>query len=255
MSRGRIYTLLIFIVSFAVVFGGWFFTKEMLNRQKATILAQKGQISVAVAEVEVSEDIPLSGEFEGTFLTEHEIAQVLTIWNSGGRDYLHEPMTGQMNMEQAINAGREWIDKLAGYNIIPGYLSECNFDDTNAVLSSMDSSLSLEESYISYWKVSFIKEDVEIELTIHALSGQVWDSKISMNEENMIYGTCSNEQILAIAFPFLISSNSEVKVEDSTIYRISEEGTVYSTLKRDHVLVNKEQPMERLWLGLRTNIE
>lgn len=255
MSRGKIYTLLIFCVSFAVVFGGWFFTREMLDRKEAVILANKGEISVEVVDVDVNENNPEAGKFEGVVLTENEIAEVLTVWNAGGREVFHEPMAGQMNMEQAINTGREWIDRLAESNILPGYLSECSFDDTSAVLCSLDRSVSLQENYISYWKVTYVEGDVEIILTIHALSGQVWDADITMDEDKMLYGTCSDEEILAITFPFLENGNTEIVVENSTIYRISEEGTIYATLKRDSILVNKEEPKARLFLGICANIE
>ncbi len=69
---------------------------------------------------------------------------------------------------------------------------------TSAVLCTLDSPLPLEESLISYWKVTYVEGDVEIVLTIHARSGQVWDANISMNEDKMLYGTCSDEEILAI---------------------------------------------------------
>lgn len=255
MSRGKIYTLLIFGVSFAVVFGGWFFTREMLDQKEAVILANKGEILVEVADVDVNENNPEAGKFEGVVLTENEIAEVLTVWSAGGREVLHEPMSGQMNMEQAINTGREWIDRLAVNSILPAYLSECSFDDTSAVLCSLDNSVSLQENYISYWKVTYVEGDVEIILTIHALSGQVWDANITMSEDEMLYETCSDEEILSIAFPFLENGNTETIVDNSTIYKISEEGTVYATLKRDSIMVKKEEPKARLFLAICANIE
>lgn len=255
MSRGKIYTLLIFCLSFGVVFGGWFLTKKMLDRKEAEILAEKGQISVQIANVDVSEKDPSAEYFEGEVLKEDVIAEVLAVWNIGGHEVFHEPMAGQMDMEQAITAGRDWIDMLANRNILPGYLSECSFDETSAVLCSLDSHVSLEKELISYWKVTYVEGDVEIELTIHALSGQVWYANISMNEDKMLYGTCSDEEILSIAFPFLTSDKAGVVVGNSTIYKISEEGNVYATLKRDSVLVDKEEPRARLLLGLCTDIE
>ncbi len=251
MSKGKIDTLFIFCLSFAVVFGGWFLTKEMLDRNEAEILARKGQISVEIAEVNVNENNPVAENFEGEDLNEDEIAEVLAVWNAGGREVFHEPMAGQMNMEQAINAGRDWIALLADNNIIPDYLSECRFDDTGAVLCTLDSNVLLEKSFISYWKITYVKDDVKIVLTIHALSGQVWDADIFMNEDKMLFGTYSDEEILAIAFPFLTSGDAEIIVEKSTIYKkISEEGKVYATLKRESILVNKEEPKARLLLSL-----
>lgn len=255
MSRGKIYTLLIFCVSFAVVFGGWFFTREMLDRKETVILANKGEILVEVANVDVNENNSEAGKFEGAALTENEMAEVLIVWNAGGREVFHEPLAGQMNMEQAINTGREWIDRLAQSNILPGYLVESSFEDTSAVLCSLERNVSLQENYISYWKVTYMEGDVEIILTIHALSGQVWDADITMSEDKMLYGTCSDEKILSIAFPFLENDNAETIVDNSTIYKISEEGTVYAALKRDSILIKKEEPKARLFLSICANIQ
>ena len=256
MSKDKAYTLLVFGLSFAVVFGGWFLTKELLDSKENEILSAKGQMVLESTKADREENHPaVQEEFVPQTLTEEQMAEVLAVWEAGGREMLHEPMAGQMNMEQAITAGREWIDSLANNQILPAELTEIPFHDTSAVLCTLDSPASLEESLISYWKVVYVEDDVEIVLTIHARSGQVWDANISMNEDKMLSGTCSEEEILAIAFPFLKNDSAKIVVEDSTMYKISEEGTVYATLKRDSILIKKEEPKARLLLGLSTNYE
>ena len=71
----------------------------------------------------------------------------------------------------------------------------------------------------------------------------------------MVYGTCSDEELLAIAFPFLTGDNTEVGIEDNKIYKISERGKVYATLKRDKVVVDKQKPVARILLSLCTDVE
>lgn len=256
MNKDKVYTLLVFCLSFTVVFGGWFLTKELLHSKEEEILSAKGQVVLESTKADGEENNPaVQEEFVPQALSEEQMAEVLTVWEAGGREILHEPMTGQMNMEQAIAAGREWIDMLSENRVLPTEVTEYPFRDTSAVLCTLDSSLPLEESLISYWKVTYAEGDVEIALMIHARSGQVWNANISMNEDKMLYGTCSDEEILAIAFPFLTSENAVTISENPTLCKVSEEGTVYATLKRDNILVKKEEPKARLLLNLTTDIE
>lgn len=249
MNKGKIYTLLVFFLSFTVVFGGWFLTKGMLNWKEAEILDAKGQLSMNVP------DVSIQGDFEGKVLSEETMAEVLTVWEAGGREVFHEPMAGQMNMEQAIKVGRDWIATLAENNILPADLMGCSFESTNAVLCTLDSPVSLEKSIISYWTVTYKVDGVVIILKIHAASGQVWRADISMHEDKMLFGTRTDKELLAIAFPFLNGGNTEVAIEDNKIYKISERGKVYATLRRDSVVVNKQEPVEHLLLSLCTDIE
>ena len=255
MSKGRIYTLLILSISFAVVIGGWFLTKTMLDRKEEGILAMRGEIPIDVSAFKIIEDETVVETFENVDLTENEMADILRVWDGGGREIVHEPMPGQMSMEQAINAGREWIGRLAENNILPGYLAECSFNDTSAVLCSISGSISINDNHISYWKVAYVEGDVEILLTIHALSGQIWKAYISMNEDKMLHETGSDEEIISIAFPFLENYGAITIEENSSRYATSSKGAVYVTLKRDSILVDKEEPRERLLLSLSANIE
>lgn len=251
MSKGKLYTLLVFCLSFAVVFGGWFLTKEMLNRKETMLLARKGQVSMEVLET----DFTVQEDFQGEILTEDMMAEILTVWEAGGRERIHEPMAGQMNMEQAIKAGREWIATLAENNILPAYLQESGFDNTNAALYTLKSEVSLKENLISYWKVTYVEDDVKIILMLHAVSGQVWKADISMSEEKMLLGTGIEEEALAIAFPFVTGEDTRMTTENDVLYKLSEKGKVYAALKRDSVLIDKQKPEARLFLGLYTDIE
>lgn len=247
MNKGKIYTLLVFSLSFTVVIGGWFLTKGMLNSKETETLDVKGQVFVDVSEADkTGSDTTVQGDFEGEVLSEETMAEVLAVWEAGGREVYHEPMAGQMNMEQAIKAGRDWINTLTENNILPVDLLECSFESINAVLCTLDSQASLERSLISYWTVTYKENDMEIILRIHAASGQVWKADISMSEDKMLYGTCSDEELLAIAFPFLTGDNTEVAIDEDTAYKICERGKVYATLKRDSVVVNRMEPVARI---------
>lgn len=258
MSRGKIYTLLVFALSFTVICGSWLVTKEMLHWKEEEILAQKGQISIEVLENEnekESQDTPVvNGEFEGEILSEDMIAQVLSVWEAGGRELLHEPGKGQMNMEQAIDIGKDWIGKLSQNNILPAYLSDSDFDNTNAVLCTLDKQVSIDEALISYWRITYVEDDVRINLVIHAVSGQVWSADISISGDKSLFEACSDEELLTIAFPFMKLDNTVQSEVDNAIYMSFPEGKVYAGVKRDDVVISKQKPVAHLMLNLCTDI-
>ena len=117
MSKGRFFTLIMLFLSISIVFGGWFFIRELLEHREEKLLAKSGKISMQSSEFilqkeedskkqEQNED---KEEFEGTTLSNESIEFILNAWEEGGCIILHEPQKGQMNMEQAIMTGIAWI--------------------------------------------------------------------------------------------------------------------------------------------------
>lgn len=254
MRKDKIYTLLVFCLSFTVVFGGWFFTKRLLYCKEREMLAAKGQIVLENTKADGEEnDSKVQENFVPQVLSEEQMAEILTVWEAGGREILHEPMAGQMNMEQAIEVGETWITSLAENQILSADFIGYSFRDTSAVLCTLDGTVSLEESWISYWKITYTGDDVKIVLKIHAATGQIWKADISMNEDKMLYGVCTDEEVLTAAFPFLTGASDKIIREDNKMYKVSENGILSATLKRDSVVVDKQTPVERLLLSLETN--
>ena len=70
----------------------------------------------------------------------------------------------------------------------------------------------------------------------------------------MLFGTCTDEELLAIAFPFVSGYNTEI-VENHMVYKISEVGKVYAVLQRDRMVVDNQKPVARLLVGLYTDTE
>ncbi len=264
MSKGRLYTLIMFFLSFAVVFGGWFLTERMLNYKKAELLGRNGQSSVqsfglALSAGDDSSDAPeeASGQndFKGEALSEAMIADILTIWEAGGYELPHEPKEGQMNMGQAISRGEKWISTLCENGVLPSYLAEGNFDKITAKLCTLDVEVTFDAKMISYWEITYATGDVRIILTVHAVSGEIWKANISMNKDRMLFGACSDEELLNIAYPFMKGDNTPVEVINRVICKSFSGGKVFAAVKRDEVVVNKQEPIARLILWLGTAVE
>lgn len=255
MSKGKLYTLLTFIISFCVVIGGWFLTERLLNQREQEFLNSTGQIALqqsesALFENVMAEGMPDGSEFHGETLSETMMEMILAVWESGGYKQPCEPGEGQMNMEQAIMEGRGWIANLAKKGILPGYLEECSFDKTDAVCYTLDVEVLFEEALLNFWEIAYTEGDVKVTLTIHAVSGQVWKADILMDADKMIYEVYSEEELLEIAFPFMMSNETGTIQDNPTIYKSFPEGKVFAALKRSTIKITDEQVRDRLvvWL-------
>lgn len=259
MSKGKIDTLILFFISFCVVIGGWFLTKRLLERRKEEFLNGAGQIALQQSESSLlaesgqniaAEGTPSENEFYKEALSETMTEMILITWESGGYKLPCEPGEGQMNMEQAIIAGRDWIANLAERGILPAYLKEGSFDKTDAAFYTLNTEVSFEKALLNFWEITYTEGDVKITLTIHEVSRQVWKADILMDAEKMIYDVCPDEELLEIAFPFVMTNGTGTIQDNQTIYISFPEGRVLAALKRATIKINKEQETARLMLWL-----
>ncbi len=245
MNRNKIHTFIGLCLLFTVVSSGWFFTKGILNRKESEILKTKGRILIAEAIASAEE------QFEQVSLSEELTAQILAVWNAGGRQVYHEPTEGQMTMEQAIEVGMDWIGRLTEAGILLKEVSEKEAPNISAVLYTLENKHELQKDLkrelLSCWTVIYTTTDVEVYLTIHAYSGQVWKADISMPYSAVMAIPCSDEQLIETAFPFLSGYNNdanesninigmgdstEMKEENGVMYKIAEYRYVYAVCHR-----------------------
>lgn len=259
MSKGKIYTLFTFFVSFCVVIGGCFFTKRLLNQREEEFLNSTGQIALQQSESALLaesgqnitvEGIPAGSEFREEALSETMMEMILVVWESGGYKLPCEPGEGQMNMEQAITMGRDWIASLAEEGILPAYLGECSFDKTDAAFFTLDTEVSFEGALLNFWEITYTEGDVKITLTIHAVSTQVWKADILMDADKMIYDACPGDELLKIAFPFMMDNEAGIIQDNQIIYKSFPEGKVLAALKRSQIKITEGQESARLILWL-----
>ncbi len=297
MNKGKIYTLLIFILSVAVIFVGWIFTKNMLKQKEEEMLAKRGNLYVKATEPDLFEDAaPNSMEEKDGGNTsvqlntvETEMVKVLTVWEEGGQMVLHEPWDGQINMEEAIYFGEQWIGEMAKYGILwaeqvengvePLDLTEKDFDKIGAQLCTLEQGIDVEvgtgnwsasgdtqifdwggvnDAMISLWTVWFIKGDVEIVLTIHAASGEVWRANISMDGDNSLLLDYSDTELLVFAFPFIMGSENKERTRielNGVTYVETMDDYVYAAVRRYTLVADEGKPVTRVDFWLCTEAE
>lgn len=217
-------TLCILLLSLLITSGGWLFTRQLLKYKQTQLLAKSGQLHVAdsgysllqedssasdsldVSDISDTPDQP--DLFVGEDITEDLTAQILACWESGSSLLSHEPIKGQMNMEQAISAGNSWILKMAQTSLLPSDLSKKNLRDVSAVLYTQDEKPDFPDYLLSRWIISYTIKDIDISLTIHAAGGQIWQARVTAPTSCLPAPLYSNdEKLLKAALPFVTSSD------------------------------------------------
>lgn len=197
MIKKNILTVVGIILSFAIAIGGWAVTSRLIDIESDRLLSGTTSFSVSIPTVgPVNPDENNDDIIIGLGFTEDEMVSILQNWELIEDRRPHEPAAGQINMETAIISGRAGIVFLQQHNILTEGMSE--FNRTGAFLSQ---NIPRGEEFLhlrySYWTVSFHNEHVSIVMTINAVTGQIWDISISLNQHQA-----------AIYTPFVIAPPS-----------------------------------------------
>lgn len=260
MSRDRINSLLMLFLSFVVIVGGWFIMNRILAEKEDSMMKQMGQITIQSdnEDKNKSEDIAGAekeeGEFEGQELSEKEMIQVLKIWEAGGKETPHEPLGSQMNMEQAVAKGKEWIDCMETRKMLFSSETTKEMDKISAKLCTFSEEAKIGTEMISFWEVSFLKANLQIIFKIHAMSGEIWSAEITMEEKDSVVQIL-DEEFLAAAFPFISIEDRKIYKEGNISYMQNNTESLYLMAEKSEIRINSSPPtvIYKLWLG--TEIE
>ena len=113
-------------------------------------------------------------------LSNIQIENAIKSWNERIGETMHNPVEGQISMEDAIKMGEEWLIKMNMGEKESGN-SDANF--TKATLSvgiQSQSDEKLLEPYYSFWTVNFSSQTMNAVLYLNAVTGKVWGAEISL---------------------------------------------------------------------------
>lgn len=262
MNRSKIVTIGLFLLSLGVVSGGWYLTRALLEQRREAFLGRTGEIllqplesALFSAESETAGAGDDTGEatFQEQSLSEEMMAKVLAVWKRGGRVIPHEPGYGQMNMEQAIGAGWEWVTSMAEHGVIPAASVEGAWDNVTARLCTLEGTVDFDENLVSYWDMRFIVDNAEINLTLHAVSGEIWMASIRMDESECLWHEYRHEELLRLAFPFMEEGEQIMTNLEENITSISlREGLVSASVSEAQIQIFVEKPLAVIMFKLST---
>lgn len=184
---------------------GFILTEYLLNKKTESLLS--GQIGID-KNSEVTKIVDIDNEAQ--FLSNEELKQVLNNMNAK-EEYPHEPIEGQMTMEEAITKGKEWIETLFEKNSVFSNYMQQTYQNIDAKLCvknyNNDMSINLLNSY---WTLNFIKQNLKVNLVLNSVTGQVLDANISYyapinsSEDNCVV-TVSSEFLTILLTDYTLS--------------------------------------------------
>ena len=182
MNRRITYTAAGIILSFTIAIGGWAIATRLIDMESERLLSAITHFSV---DIPVAEPLIVNienGDPDIHFgLTDDEIVSILQNWELSQYRRPHEPAPGQIDMNTAIIVGRMGVSFLVEQNILPA--DSVTFDNTGAFLSQ---NVPRAERFLplrySYWTVFFGSNDLAVNMTINAVTGQIWEIELTTRQ-------------------------------------------------------------------------
>lgn len=206
MNRHGIFSALGIVLSLAIAFLGWILVNTLLNRQE-TMLLTAGSFNDSSTNAEA---LATNAEVR---LEEEVMAKILTNWNTFGSNARpHEPVNGQLNMEQAITEANNGLAYLSRKGVIPKDILEEGFVRTKASLmenlptidkyTNIVDKKELPPEY-SYWNISFSNEKIDIMVTLNAVTGKMWSVDINSYQVLDMFNNIDLKNLIEIYADYL----------------------------------------------------
>lgn len=182
------YTIVFLISAAFFIFGSMEVMDYILRIRETQLLTESGRVEMESPvrtwegrendkEGVVSEDIAS----EGNILKTEQIEDAIKCWNERNSSILHEPVVGQISMDEAIKAGEIWLVEMgigeekdaAAYTINAELGIGVQVEEVGEQL----------EPYYSFWTVKYSNQSISATLYLNAVTGKVWGAEIMLYEE------------------------------------------------------------------------
>ncbi len=242
MNRTSKYTLLSLLFAAVFVFGSMAGTDLILQMWEKRRLQESGTVTMespvlAWQSAETEEEYVKQdgGPFdrdkeEDLTLTEKEIEQVIRYRKNCEGELLHDPVKGQITMEQAFASGENWLVEMGVWDHSRTH-SEPLLHRASLGTKTAKEGLHMPiEPYYSFWTVRFSSTDMYVSLSVNAMTGRVWDAKITLYDiENV-----NNDKSLDKLERFIRLAGIEAPVEQYV--EISDSGSWISMAVKESPL-------------------
>lgn len=247
-EQGRFGRLLVNILgilcAFAIAFSGLFLVRDRLIVEQGKLLAGGGLVDLP--QVETAEAVKAGDTFELKQLTEEELLQLVHSLEQKGEISPHEPLQGQLTMIQAMDCSEVWLEEF--------FLPHFGLSDLLSKEYGISCYLWTPETagqepdavpWLSCWAVSISNQDIDVSLTLSAVSGQVLDASVSCSAPVPYQDTDSLMTLLDdYAFSFnleedytLIYSEETVTGERLPWYQSIGTKGIYAAIQADNIVV------------------
>ncbi len=221
MRKQRILSAIAAIFSVFIVCGGWLLTNALMDRQQFNLIN-----TVRSVKVKESPEDNQDGEADRIILSTKEIADILKVWRNEKTGYYHDPVEGQLTMEEAIKAASSGLYYFCNKGVLPSQILEGDFNQTNAFLYDIQTTPTREgvepapRPAYSFWSVSLANQKIIVDLTLNAQTGQIWMANITSTSDEINLNKISAIDLLQKYESYLSLSNGN-HIESNENYAAS----------------------------------
>lgn len=182
------YTFISLMFAALFIIGSMVATNYILRLRETRLLTEKGDMKVESPVIEWegeknSEESAGNTDVNGKkkFLSMKQIEEAVNSWNNRSMVTLHNQVAGQIPMEEAIENGKKWLNKMEIVDVKEkvsfGVSAELGVgrgkEDTGE-----------REAYFSFWTVTYSSQSMNVVLYLNAVTGNVWGAEIKLFEEH-----------------------------------------------------------------------
>ena len=178
------YTFVSLIFAALFIFGSMTAMNHILRIRETRLLTESGRVEVespvrAWENWEDNEESPVSEDIgsERYILNMEQVEDVIKCWNNRTNIIIHDPVAGQISMEEAIKVGNNWLIEMK----IEKDMNIMSYS-VNAELGvgrQMEYAGEKLEAYYSFWTVKYSSQSMSAILCINAVIGKVWSAEIA----------------------------------------------------------------------------
>ena len=187
MIRKYKYTFISLMFAVLFIFGSMAAMNYILRIRETQLLTESGRAEVEspVREWEgwgIGDENVVSGDTDGEryVLTTNQVEEAVKRWNNRTAVTLHDPVAGQISMEEAIENGERWLIEME-----IGEEKDATSFSISAELGvggqKQDAGERL-EAYFSFWTVTYSNQSMSAILYLNAVTGKVWGAEITLYE-------------------------------------------------------------------------
>ena len=224
--------------AFVIAIGGLFIMQGMIHKRGDVLLSESGNIKAApiVDDAEGNAD-----DLELTPLSQMEIIQILHSLESNETEQPHEPMQGQISMENAIEQAKEWTN-----HFYTQYLDEETTDTLNYI--KINSKLCIKQNseivgnssevINSYWTVILETDEIRTEIVMNAVTAQIFCATVTSSSVEYDFSKIDLELLLEdYISSFNINQSKTCHEMGGYVYREIEEKELYAIAKTGSIIV------------------
>lgn len=250
MKKTYKYTFLTMFLALAFIFGSMAAMNFILYIREGRLLSESG---MAVVESPVrpwqgwGEEPDEKDDGKRYSLTAVQVRDAMERWNKRLGETLHDPVEGQIPMEEAVQEGEEWLISMGiGEGEAQGADDGLKFVKAALGVGIQKGSSKVQlEPYYSFWTVHFSGSYTDAVLYLNAVTGRVWRAEVTLYDNLPEELPCEKlECFVEMAGLKVTDDAAEINEEKTQAILVVEGGLLYAGLDYQNVVLGDNAVVE-----------